>query len=283
MWRTIAGTVRPRRFSPLNGIDSDSTIEYVPATCRRSASATGAFVSASFAETGMSLKLIVFDVAGTTVCDDDNAVAGRLCDALQAAGAAITLADVDPVMGMPKPLAVRMLLEQARGQAPADDEVARIHADFQARIVAHYRDADTVKPAPGAVELFAALRERGILIALDTGFDRRTLDTIIARLGWQTLIDDSVTSDEVQRGRPYPDMIEAAMAQAGVAEPAVVGKVGDSASDIEQGINAGCGLVAAIMNARTRAVIDRYPTVHQVTHLNELLPLVDQVAAGARS
>lgn len=231
----------------------------------------------------MSLRLIVFDVAGTTVCDDDNAVAGRLCDALQAAGTAVMPADVDPVMGMPKPLAVRMLLEQARGQAPTDDEVARVHADFQARIVAHYREADTVKPAPGAVELFAALRERRILIALDTGFDRRTLDTIVARLGWESLIDDSVTSDEVEHGRPHPDMIEAAMAQAGVADPARVGKVGDSASDIEQGINAGCGLVAAVMNERTRAVIDRYPTVHRITQLNELLPLVDQVAAGAGS
>ena len=60
----------------------------------------------------MALKLFVFDVAGTTVCDRTNAVAGRVCDALRAAGLPAEIEQVDPVMGMPKPLAIRHLVAE---------------------------------------------------------------------------------------------------------------------------------------------------------------------------
>jgi phosphonatase-like hydrolase len=227
----------------------------------------------------VDLKLMVFDVAGTTVCDDDNAVAGRVCDAFQAAGIDVALAEVNPVMGMPKPLAVRELLRQKRGVA---DEVSAdaIHADFQRRIIAHYRTAPGVRAAPGAEEFFARLRDRGIRVTLDTGFDRPTLNAILDRLGWHDVIDDSVTSDEVANGRPAPDMIHVLMQRAGVSDPEAVGKVGDSISDIEQGINARCGLVAAVMGERTRTSVADYPGVIAIDKLEELAPYVDGVATG---
>lgn len=228
-----------------------------------------------------TLKLIVFDVAGTTVSDDDNAVAGRVCDALRAAGVTVAEADVDSVMGMPKPLGIRTLLERARGSVPDIHESQRIHAGFQRRMIEHYRSAATVRALPGAEELFAVLRERGVAVALDTGFDRLTLDTIIARLGWADQIDVSVASDEVEHGRPAPDMIRSAMAAVGVDDARQVGKVGDSVSDIEQGIAAGCGMVAAVLSARTRPVIDQYPGVHPIGTLGELIPIIDQIETRA--
>lgn len=219
---------------------------------------------------------MVFDMAGTTVCDDDNAVAGRLCDALRAAGADVTEPDVNPLMGTPKPAAVRTLLTQARGEAPSEDEVERVHADYQRRIIEHYRSAPTVREMPGVREMFAGLRERGIRIGLDTGFDRATTDTILERLGWNMgLVDDTVSSDEVPNGRPHPDMIHALMERAGVTDPKAVGKAGDSISDIEQGRNAGCGLVVAVLSERTRTVTEDYPGVHAIKDLAELLPIVD--------
>ena len=55
-------------------------------------------------------------------------------------------------------------------------------------------------------------------VALDTGFTRAIADVILARLGWDsTVVDASVASDEVERGRPYPDLIYRAMASTGVA------------------------------------------------------------------
>jgi hypothetical protein len=63
----------------------------------------------------MAIRMVVFDVAGTTVVDFDNAVASKLVEAPAACGVNIAPEEVNPLMGVPKPLAVRTLLEQVRG------------------------------------------------------------------------------------------------------------------------------------------------------------------------
>ena len=228
----------------------------------------------------MAIRLMVFDMAGTTVNDEDNAVATCVCEAVREAGIDASIEDVNPVMGMPKPLAVAALLGDARGQDPSDEEVERVHADFRERMIRYYRDAPNVRPIDGVEEVFAALRRRGIRIGLDTGFDRPIADAILARLGWDaTVIDDSVTSDEVERGRPAPDMIDALMASAGISDSREVGKIGDSVSDIEQGINAECGLVVAVDSPRTRPVLSQYPTIESTSDIRELIGMVDTLDA----
>jgi len=219
-------------------------------------------------------------VAGTTVLDSDNAVARSVCDALGAAGVDVGIELVDPVMGMPKPLAIRTLLSEARGDTPSKEEVDAIHEDFRRRMIEHYRTAPGIAPMPGAEQVFAALRERGVKIALDTGFDRPILDTILARLGWDDgRLDATVTSDEVENGRPAPDLIFAAMAQTGVTDASHVAKIGDSESDLGEGIAAGCGLVCAIKNGRTEAVLGEYPSVRAIGELPELLMMFEEAAA----
>src|SRR5262249_29376194 len=74
------------------------------------------------------------------------------------------------------------------------------------------------------------------------------LDVILKRLGWADtpLIDATVTSDEVKQGRPHPDMIRHLMGKLGVTDARRVGKVGDTWVDLEEGTNAGCGLVIGV-------------------------------------
>jgi len=229
----------------------------------------------------LSFDLVVFDVAGTTLHDDDNAVADAFIAALAGAGVAITPAQADPVMGLPKPLAVERLLAQRRGVAPPPEEVARVHAAFQRAMIGHYASATGVAEVTGASGLFADLRGAGVRVALDTGFDRAILDTILRRVGWSELVDATITSDEVERGRPHPDMIAALMERLGVRDAARVCKVGDSVSDIEEGINAGCGLVVAVRNARTEAALDTHEGVRAIERLYELRPLLGLAADTA--
>lgn len=206
----------------------------------------------------MTIRMMVFDMAGTTVNDEDNAVGRCVAEAVAAAGARVSIEDVNPLMGTPKPRACAILLE-AGGVDPEPGLVERVHADFQRRIVEHYRSGPGVREMDGASDMFRALRAMGVRVTLDTGFDRVTADVIIQRLGWgPDLIDDSVTSDEVERGRPDPEMIRVLMGRAGVDDASEVGKVGDSVSDLEQGLNAGCGFVGAVLSDRTRPVVDRY-------------------------
>jgi len=228
----------------------------------------------------MAIRMVVFDMAGTTVWDGDDAVATCLVDAMRHAGADVSIEDVDPVMGMPKPLAVRTLMSQSAERELSKEEVDAIHTDFQARIVEHYRSSPDVREMEGATEVFATLRERGVFVSLDTGFDRTILDAIVERFGWGELLDATVSSDEVDHGRPAPDMIHRLMERLGVTDPTEVAKIGDSESDLEQGVRAGCGLVAAVECRRTRAVSDRYTTTITVSSLAEFLGALESHAGA---
>ena len=85
-----------------------------------------------------------------------------------------------------------------------------MHRSFREAIIERYRQDDTVVVAPGAERVFESLRRADIRVALDTGFSRDILDTLMGRLGWGSSgpIDVSVASDEVERGRPFPDLIQ---------------------------------------------------------------------------
>ena len=221
------------------------------------------------------IDLVVLDVAGTTVRDDGDVVARCMASVLAGANVQVDVADVNPVMGLRKPLAIATLLESARGGPPEPDEVARIHDRFRASMVEYYASSADVAAMPGAETLFEGLRRRGVLIALDTGFDRTILDAILDRLNWRSLLDATVASDEVQRGRPHPDMIRSLTSRLGITDSARVCKVGDSIADIQEGVNASCGLVVAIRNVRTHAVLDGSSSVASIDHLDELLEHVD--------
>ena len=228
----------------------------------------------------MAIRMVVFDMAGTTVWDGDDTVATSLVNAIRHAGTEVTIEDVDPVMGMPKPLAIRTLIAGKSGSEPPQELVDRVHQDFQARIVEHYRTAPTVREIDGATEVFASLRALGILVTLDTGFDRTILDTIVERLGWADLLDATVSSDEVEHGRPAPDLIHLLMERLGINDPAEVAKIGDSESDLEEGVNAGCGLIAGVRCRRTQAVFSRYPAAIAVDSLREFVDVVESQAGA---
>lgn len=195
----------------------------------------------------MDIELCVFDVAGTTV-SDDGAVAGVLSRTLAERGIRVDRDDAAAVMGLAKPAALRALLAPHRPEGPTQEEVDDLHRRFVALMLEHYRTSPAVRPLPGAVEALARLRSFGVRVALDTGFDRALLDAVLERVGWRTRrdLDATVASDEVDRGRPAPDMIRRAMILCGVASPSRVAKIGDTLADIEEGRSAGCGLVVGV-------------------------------------
>ncbi len=232
----------------------------------------------------MEIALIVFDMAGTTVRDDD-AVNLSLQAALTAAGVAASRDDINGVMGMPKPHAIQVLLAQYRGQEAATDHaVAAVHRHFMDRMLEHYRAGPGVRECEGATETFAWCRAEGIKTGLDTGFNRPIADAIIARLGWAAagLLDATVTSDEVPRGRPFPDMIHRLMTLTGVGDPARVAKVGDTPVDIAQGHAAGCRLVVGITSGSHTAVqLAPHRPTHLAASLRDVRELVIQLKTEA--
>lgn len=213
----------------------------------------------------MKWKLAVLDLAGTTV-EDDNAVAHCLDDALRAGGIEADFSKIVGLMGIPKPLAIRQL-------APEVSDVAQVamHTDFQKRMIEHYRESPFVQEIRGTSDTFRWLRNQGILVGIDTGFDRPTVDILFERLPWEGLIDASITSDEVDRGRPYPDMIFALMEKLGISEAPEVIKVGDTPSDLNQGTSAGCGMVVGVcQGSHRREQLESCPHTHLIETVADL-------------
>ena len=153
----------------------------------------------------MPIRLTVFDVAGTTVLDDD-AVVDAMQSALASGGVRVPRPAIKAVMGMPKPVAIRHLLcSHATFPAPEIDARAHeIHTAFVPLVVERYRSDPMIRPVAEAAGVFRRLRAAGIHVALDTGFNREVLDVLLTRLGWdRAIVDVTVASDEVEQGRPH--------------------------------------------------------------------------------
>lgn len=225
----------------------------------------------------MSIELVIFDMAGTTVRDDD-AVNICLRDAL-ASHIAVSRDEANSLMGWPKPIAIRLLLEQklVGNETVSPALVNAIHDAFLARMLHHYQHAPDVEPMPHTLDTFCQLKEAGVRIALDTGFSRPIANAILERLGWNEggLLDATVTSDEVQRGRPHADLALRAMELTGIRDPQQVAKVGDTPSDLQEGKAAGCRLIIGVTNGtHTREQLAPHTHAHLIASLQELPALV---------
>ena len=222
------------------------------------------------------IDLVVFDLAGTTVKENFD-VQRTLQNSFNKVGLVVSIGQASRVMGIPKPIAIRELLESLKYESISDDFIRLIHADFVSNMVAFYETDKTVQENAGVTETFKELKKHGIKIIVDTGFDRPIVDALLERLGWEKnqLIDGSVTSDEVAHGRPFPDLIFKAMEMTGVSDVKRVAKVGDTASDLEEGNSAGCGWVIGITTgAFTREQLQSVRHTHLIEEIPDLLKIL---------
>ena len=224
----------------------------------------------------MQIELVVFDMAGTTVAEG-GAVYHCLRETLAANGLEVPAEAVNEVKGMDKREALRILIEKSDLRQQLLPGLDAIHEDFVERMIEFYRSDASVGEMPGASETFRRLRQAGVKVALNTGFSRDIVEALLERLGWASsdLIDATVTSDEVEHGRPHPDMIRRLMLNLGVTDPQRIAKVGDTPADLLEGKNAGCGLVIGVTGGSSgREQLEQFPhdyLIGTVAELPELL------------
>lgn len=207
-------------------------------------------------------KLVVFDMAGTTI-DERNVVYKTVRAAVNAAGYSFTQEQVQAAgAGKEKSQAIRDVLALDGGKH-SESEVSSIFAEFQQRLKQAYSNLEVVEQ-PGASKLFSELRQHGVKVVLNTGYDRTTAESLATKIGWEVGkdIDALVTASDVDNGRPAPDMILAAMRSLSISDSYAVAKVGDSQIDILEGQNAGCGMTFGITTgAQTRTqLLESSPT-----------------------
>lgn len=217
-------------------------------------------------------------MAGTTV-EDKDFVADALVKAFEKQELYISHKHANTKMGIPKPIAIRELLDEIFEETPdnIDELVNTIYADFIQIMIDFYKTHPSVKGKVNAVRTMLALKNAGVKVALDTGFSRDIANAIIDRLGWdvQQVIDFSVTSDEVKNGRPHPDLILKAMEIAGVNDASEVAKIGDTESDLGEGTAAGCKFVIGVTTgAQPRALLEKAPHTHLVDDLYQVVNII---------
>ncbi len=232
--------------------------------------------------------LMIFDMAGTTV-RDRNEVEDCFLKACKESGVKVTSEQVLGMMGWSKKLVFETLLKEQLGEGHAEyaRRVNESYDTFKFILETHYENKP-VEPAEGAMDCFDWLYKAGIPIVLTTGFYRKVTNIILRKLNWhhglderyignsKSLIQASITSDEVSKGRPAPYMIQRAMAITGVENVSRVVNIGDTPSDLLSGRNAGCGLNLGVTNGtHTEAQLKRYPNDALLASLHDLKRTVE--------
>lgn len=240
----------------------------------------------------MPIKLVVLDMAGTTVLDQHEV---EFCFKQAAVKNHLQASDdrILALQGYAKLLVFRMLWEEqlGSGHLQIEEKAQQSYQDFTEILENHYK-SNPIYPTEGCLELFTYLHSKGIVIALTTGFYRKVADIILAKLGWgQSLngnymnltnksgIHISITPDEVGgKGRPAPDMIEYAMRLAGIQDKSQVINIGDTPVDLLFGKNAAVRLALGVCNGtHTRAQLSQHPNDGLMEKINDLIEIIEDV------
>jgi HAD superfamily hydrolase (TIGR01509 family) len=132
---------------------------------------------------------------------------------------------------------------------------------------------------PGAVEAVGRLAERWPL-ALATSSNREVIETVLSASGLAEFFKTTVSSEEVTRGKPAPDVYLEAARRLGEM-PASSAAVEDSANGIRSAVAAGAHVVA-IPNEHFPPPADVLAQADAVlASISELTPeVVDRIASG---
>jgi phosphonoacetaldehyde hydrolase len=145
---------------------------------------------------------------------------------------------IDHIREITRMSRVRDVWQDTHRRLPDEADVERMYEQFlpmQIDIIADYADL-----IPGALETMAYFKQRRIKVGSCTGYTRAMMDVLIpaaAERGYRP--DAVVAGDEVPAGRPAPWMALQNAMQLSVYPVDAIVKIGDTITDIEEGLNAG--------------------------------------------
>jgi beta-phosphoglucomutase len=158
---------------------------------------------------------------------------------------------------MQNPQILRIMLGQDLSEAEIAAHAKRKEAVYRSLYAPH------LKPVAGAIDFLAQARQHHVPIALATSADQPNIDFILDGLGIASAFDAVVGAEDVERGKPHPEMFLTAAAQLGV-EPGGCLVFEDSRAGLEAARRAGMVTIALA-------------TTHSVDELRELPGVVSVV------
>ncbi|CAM3772341.1 phosphonoacetaldehyde hydrolase [Parendozoicomonas haliclonae] len=193
------------------------------------------------------VEAVIMDMAGTVVDFGSMAPVKALCRLFADAGVAITADEARIPMGTHKREHIHALLQMSRieqewekrfGHKPNEQTLDELYSQFiplQIEVIGQCGDL-----IPGARKVLDDLKESGVKLAGNTGYNREMLDALLPILKGQGYTPESaVCVDDVSHGRPLPEMCLKNMLDLRVSCVQACVKVDDSCVGIEEGLNAG--------------------------------------------
>ncbi len=198
---------------------------------------------------------IIFDWAGTTVDYGCMTPVKAFDEAFNHFGIAPTIEEIRKPMGMLKIDHVRTMLQMERinklwqekyARDWNENDVEKIYKLSEEKIFSVLDKYTDVKPY--VVETVNELRKLGLKIGSTTGYTSDMMEIVTKRAKAQGYAPDFwISPDKVgSKGRPYPYMVFHNIEALGIDSVHSVLKVGDTISDIKEGINAGIDTVGII-------------------------------------
>ncbi len=194
------------------------------------------------------IEAVIFDWAGTTVDYGCFAPVQAFIAAFEEYGITPTLAEVREPMGMLKRDHIRTMMNMERiheewkrvhGRDFTEEDVEQVYLTSEKsilKIVNQFAD-----PKPYVRETVKILRERGIKIGSTTGYTDEMMEIVVPEAALKGYSPDCWFSPNSvgNFGRPYPYMIFENLKKLEVSSVSAAIKVGDTVSDIKEGLAAG--------------------------------------------
>ena len=203
---------------------------------------------------GNKINAVVFDWAGTTVDYGCFAPLNVFVEIFRKRGIEVTMEEARKPMGKLKIDHIREMCEMERiakiwkekfGQLPTEEDVNTLYAEFEPMLFETLDNYST--PVPNLIQVVENLRNNGLKIGSTSGYTKEMMDVVALNAAAQGYAPDYViTASEVPQGRPYPWMCYENAKVLNVYPMKSMVKVGDTISDIKEGINAGMWAVGII-------------------------------------
>ena len=203
------------------------------------------------------MKLLICDMAGTTI-QENGLVYKTLYDTIKCVNPDLKTSEIDTFHGFNKV----EVMEHYVKEKNLDKKGSRLllnnmNKTFTDKLKENYiNDPSVTLIHPGLPDYFNNLRNAGMKVALNTGYNKNIQELLINKFKLNNCIDDYISSSDVQKGRPYPHMIHALMNRNNIFDRSRIIKVGDTPVDVLEGKSAGCLTVGVLSGSSTKGVFD---------------------------
>jgi HAD superfamily hydrolase (TIGR01549 family) len=202
----------------------------------------------------------ILDIDGTLVDTNyQHAIAWHR--ALRAHGYSVPIWRVHRHIGMGGDQIVAALIGD-EGEADDGDAIRSAEGEAYAELIGE------VEAMAGARELIERLLAQGAKVVLASSARQDEVDHYLDLLQARELVDDWTTAADVERTKPHPDLVHAALEKVGADGPAVM--VGDSVWDVRAASAAGIPTLAVLTGGFSAAELREAGAVEVVESIAEL-------------